>query len=508
MTDFLVDSDTRLERFLLRNRVMQWRIPILIAKGGVKVFQAGTRRELPLDGLKTRVSAGDTVRVVTPPPRPCAQALQREADTNCRDYAIVPGATSAPDRKKRGYRPTFEDLMEAYLKARPETVVIKSQAMMTLDGFLRGIATSDEFIYPIRYLIVVGHASISGSFRITIENSSKVEASVSYETLEEAVVKKYLVVDMDVMQPRPAKTGVGQLRLMGCSVGGQAPYMKKFKEALGGKITLIAPKFLVLPDKIANPAGPIEYFGYDFTLHCPTAVKDRKTLLALYDAKSTAAERSKDPRFTLKSGKRVPRKSWDDWVPRDFLKYRRSSDGKKLPKDPAPLFSPVMLPVLKVKNVARRRFHIDERLPYFRDTFTGGPEKQSMPLAKDTGKEADRKAAVRKFLERPIKHPSLPNQTYKPFDPKHPFPAYVRAGFNTMDEFMDGWDWQFAYDKATKILSYSPIRYEYRIWQPITTEPGNELIMNYYPSRIPRRFRGLLPLEQLFVWDSYFFATY
>jgi hypothetical protein len=130
---------------------------------------------------------------------------------------------------------------------------------------------------------------------------------VSYETLEEAVVKKYLVIDMDVLQPRPAGTGVGQLRLMGCSVGAQAPYMKKFKEALGGKIALIAPNFLALPDKIGNPPGPIGYLGYDFTLHSPTAVKDRKTLLALYDARSTAAEKSKDPRFTLRSGKRVPR---------------------------------------------------------------------------------------------------------------------------------------------------------------------------------------------------------
>jgi hypothetical protein len=508
MPDFLVDSDTRLERFLRRNRVMQWRIPILIAKGGVKVLQAGTKRELPLDGLKTRVSQGDTVRVVTPPPKPCAEALQKEADTNCRDYAIVPGATSAADKKKRGYKPKFDDLFEDYFRARPQTVILTNQAMMTLDGFLGGIATSDEIIYPIRYLIVVGHASITGAFHITISASSKVEAAVSYETLEEAVVKKYLVVDMELLQPRPKNTGVGQLRLMGCSVGAQAPYMKKFKEALGGKITLIAPMFLAMPDKIPNPPGPVEYFGYDFTLHCPKPAKDYKALRALYDATSTTAEKNKDPRFTLRSGKRVPLKSWDDWVPRDLLKYRFSSLGKKLPKDPPVLFSPVILPVLKTKESARRRFHVNEKFPYFRDVMTGGPEKQFIPLAKDTGKEADRKAAVRKFLEGSFKHPVLPNQTYKPFDPKHPFPAYVRSGYNTMDEFMDGWDWQFDYDKAKKALGYTPIRWEYRVWQPITTEPGNELIMNYYPSKIPKRFSKLLPLEKLFVWDSYFFGVY
>jgi hypothetical protein len=509
MPDFLVQSDSRLDLFLRRNRVMQWRVPILIDNGGVKVLEGRTKRDLPLNGLKTRVGAGDTVRVVTPPPKLCADALQKEANTNCRDYAIVPGASSPADKKKRGYKPKFDDLMQDYFSARPQTVIVTDPTMMTLDGFLGGIATSDEFLYPIRYLIVVGHASITGAFHITISASSKVEASVSYETLEEAVVKKYLVIDMDVLQPRPAGTGVGQLRLMGCSVGAQAPYMKKFKEALGGKIALIAPNFLALPDKIDNPPGPIEYLGYDFTLHSPTAVKDRKTLLALYDAKSTAAEKSKDPRFTLRSGKRVPPKSWDDWVPRDdLLKYRYSSLGKKLPKDPPLLYSSVMLPVLKTKANARRRFLVNEKAPYYKDPMTGGPEKQWIPLAKDTGVEADRKAAVRKLLEGSFKHPTLPNQTYKPFDPSYPFPAYVRAGYSTMDEFMDGWDWQFEYDKAKKMLGYTPIRYEYRIWQPITTEPGNELIMNYYPSKIPNRYSKLLPLEQLFVWDSYFFSTY
>jgi hypothetical protein len=508
MPDFLIQSDERLDLFLRRNRVMQWRIPILIKNGGVKVFEARTRRTLPLDGLKTRVGPGDTVRVVTPPPKLCAEALQKEANINCRDYAIVPGVTPAADRKKRGYKPSFDDLMQDYLAARPKTVVIQNASMMTLDGFLSGIATSDECIYPIRYLIVVGHASITGSFHIVISASTSVQASVSYETLEEAVVKKYLVVDLNMMEPRPAGAGPAQLRLLGCSVGAQVPYMKKFKEALGGKITLIAPKFLAMPDKIAAPPGPIAYLGYDFTLLSPTPVKDRKTLLARYDAQSIAAEKNKDPRFTLRSGKHVPTKSWSDWVPRDMLKYRYSVLGKKLPKDPPLLYSPVMLPVLKVKASARRRFLVNEKAPYYVDPFTKGPKKQSMPLAKNTGKPADWKAAVRKWLEGSYKHPSLPGVMIKLFDPSHPFPAYVRAGYATMDEFMDGWDWQFDYDNTTKTLNYSPIRYEYRIWQPMTTEPGNELTMNYYPKTIPNRFKKLLPLEMLFVTDTYLFGSY
>ena len=170
--------------------------------------------------------------------------------------------------------------------------------------------------------------------------------------------------------------------------------------------------------------------------------------------------------------------------------------------------SPVMLPVLKTRALARRRFLLNEKAPLYRDPFTSGkPQTLPLPLAKNTGNPADWKAAVRKFLEGSFKHPRC-RTDYKPFDPGHPFPFYVRRGYNTMDEFMDGWDWQFEYDKAKKILNSTPIRYEYRIWQPITTEPGNELIMNYYPSNIPKRFSNLLPLVQLLVSDSYFFGVY
>ena len=43
MPDFLVDSNTRLDTFLRRKRVQQWRIPILAAKGGVVVVRGGER---------------------------------------------------------------------------------------------------------------------------------------------------------------------------------------------------------------------------------------------------------------------------------------------------------------------------------------------------------------------------------------------------------------------------------------------------------------------------------
>ena len=102
-------------------------------------------------------------------------------------------------------------------------------------------------------------------------------------------------------------------------------------------------------------------------------------------------------------------------------------------------------------------------------------EPQVMPLAKDPGDDAGRKKAVKAWLQ----GLRVPGQQQSIYTDKHPFPAYVRAGYQTMDEFMDGWDWQFAYDAKTKQLTYNPIRDEYAVVQPITNKLG-VLMLNYY----------------------------
>ena len=84
-----------------------------------------------------------------------------------------------------------------------------------------------------------------------------------------------------------------------------------------------------------------------------------------------------------------------------------------------------------------------------------------MPLPKDPGDDTGRKKAVKAWLQ------GLPVYTEK-----HPYPAYVRGGYETMDEFMEGWDWQFSYDAKQKQLTYNPIRDEYAVVQPVTNKLG------------------------------------
>ena len=78
-----------------------------------------------------------------------------------------------------------------------------------------------------------------------------------------------------------------------------------------------------------------------------------------------------------------------------------------------------------------------------------------------------------------------------------PFPVYVRAGYETMDEYMDGFEWQFDYDAKTKTLTYNAIRDEYAVVQPITNKLG-VLMLNFYTEKPPpKALAKKIPIEML-----------
>src|SRR2546425_10384827 len=91
MADLTVDSDTSLGQFLRKNKYQQWRIPILVNRGGVKAFRGSG--VVPLKDDKTQLRSGDLVRLVDPVPKPYQQALQDEANKNSCDYAFIPGTS-------------------------------------------------------------------------------------------------------------------------------------------------------------------------------------------------------------------------------------------------------------------------------------------------------------------------------------------------------------------------------------------------------------------------------
>jgi len=461
MADWDVDENTKLGRFLHLKKVQMWRIPILAKFGGVKLIRKG--KEVRINDEKTAVFVGDKVRPITPTPPKCAKALQQEADTNWRDYAIVPGTSD------------FDKRIAKVLDAQPTTIVLKSAAIASIEAFVQGIRDSDQIKFPIRHLIIGGHANFEGHLKIPLHPLSQ-QDDVTYEDLEDAVKTKSLVVDTTLLEPRPREKGIAipsQFIVFGCSVGAQKPYMSKFKQALGGQLPVIAPNHFLVGGELASPRAQLLYMAYHFAAIVPTMLKDKKAVVAALHARG----------YVRENGTPVPQSAWDKWLP-------PNPNYKPNALLPLEMKNQVVLPVLRVKENAPRRFVL-----HVRELFKGG---STIGLTRDTGKEADRKKAVKADLSKLARYQA-----------SHPFPEYVRFGYKTMDEFMDGWDWNFSYDKTAKALSFDPKRHEYRLLHPIVTVAKAELVMNCYPTgTVPKKFQGQLPLEQLKFTDAFYFSTY
>lgn len=515
MADLIVKSDTQLDAFLRSNGIQQWRVPILAANGGIIVVRGKSGPRVQLAGAATPLRANDIVKLVSPLPKACVAALQKEADQNWRDYAIAPGV----DAKGA---PPFNERMRKFLRVRTNTILIdtkKNPAMENLQGFLHGIATSELITHPIRDLIVAGHASgVSGSLRIALTPGDA--DVVTYEVLEQAVKQKSLVANVALMLPRPKGSNPPRMRLFGCAVGRAAPFMRKLKEALGNQMLVTAPNHLLVGAEFSGGkgksffTGQLAYMAYAFRLYLvppktqPGKKRPGRKKKDIVDAfvAATKAEADKDKAKKLTAGQinasppsqhmledrtYVTKAQWNEWVPAN------PEDPRWFPPDP---FHPgpdrhqirnmVRLPVFPVRTNAPRQFQVRLAHPWFQ-------KPQTMPLPKDPGDDAGRKKAVKAWLQ------GLPVYTEK-----HPYPAYVRGGYETMDEFMEGWDWQFSYDAKQKQLTYNPIRDEYAVVQPVTNKLG-VLMLNYYTQGPPpKRFAKQIPLEMLQINDRFFFTTY
>jgi hypothetical protein len=509
---FVVKNDTRLDVFLRSNGVQQWRVPILAATDGIVVARGKNKKPIALSGGATPLKAGDMVTVKAPLPTKCVQALQREADTNSRDYAIAPGSTP------------FDKRIAKFLGVRPQTILIdavKTPSMADLQGFLKGIATSELITNPIRDLIVASHASgFSGQFRIPL--TAGAADTVTYEDLENAVAQKTLVVDVALLTPRARNAGpTPRMRIFGCAAGRVAPFMRKLKEALGNKIAVTAPHHLLVGASFSGAAGrtkmsgELAYMAYAFRVFMPslppgTKAKPRKArtkqdIVNAFDAATTAeATKAKaaavnpaDPnsipgRHMLQDRKWVTKPQWTSWIPdnpEDTRWFPTNPFNPPPATDPHEIRNVVRLPVFNINTDAPRRYQCQLDHSFF-------GQQMSMALAKDPGTDAGRKAAVKADMQKLLINTA-----------KHPLPQYVRFGYDTIDDFMEGWNWQFRYDAKSGTLFYEPIRDEYSVIVPITK--AGVLMMNYYQKAAPpRRFARLIPIENLFLADRFYFSTY
>ncbi len=463
MPNFKVTRGSGLDLFLRGKGYQQWRIVALVKCGGVKILRGGA--EIPLKHAeKTHVDVDDIVQDTDFPPLSgaCAETLGKEIRTNSHDYSFVPGQTG-PEKDNA-----------ALLHARPKTIVFNDRLSKNpsvhdplvsddLISFIQALERSPVIIHPIRNLIVISHSTPEGHLSLKMGS----DTDITYEVLESVVKSKAIVVKEHWLLPRPSDTKGADVPVQfifgGCRIGTQRVFMKKLKEALGGKITVIAPKHFHRVASFAKPPGFIEFMAYSFRINRPQQLKTKEAVI----------QEMINEGFTTIDGSPVPNKAWQRWVP-------DRPEKTVFPNEQTfgePVFNPITKSVVNARGFfrffVRRLFKLKNRLE----------------IKNDTGKEADRKKAIKEFLtER------------DDFKDTHPFPRYQRFGYNSMNEFMDGWAWEITPKQRATAIEWNATRHEYTAIPPITRGKKHELVLNFFPTTN----KGTI-IEMLKVDDTDFF---
>jgi len=462
MATFTVDQSATLAEFLAGQGAFQaWRVPLLAQYGAVTVSRAG-RRVMPLAG-STKLVRDDVVAVADPLPARYLAALAALPASAFWDYAFVPGTGAYA-----GYARQFFTV-----KPRSKVIVGDGPIDYTLESFVAALGRSTDIDHAIAYPVVVSHANDEGQLRIAM-NLLSTAKDIEYEDLEDAVTHHRLVLDPNLLQPRPLIGGTpapAQLRVRGCRIGKALPFLRKLKEALGGGIRVNAPKHFQDYTAITSSGGALiggcESMAYDFTVSRPSRVANTRALVQAF-------QRAGFTQTDAKSSPVAP----DTWT--KLMNLRGMPAIHKSGHHTLAYEAVARVPgqQYRLPRMAEYRYERDE-------LFTGWG---AFPLDPDPGTGRRRRAAVQNELS-----------TQPLYQASHPYPMWTRMGFASMPAFMDGWTWSYRYDHGQ--LRYRAERSMYTFVVPITRPGTNELVMNFYGTG------GNPVVEDLRADDAAYYAT-
>ncbi len=456
MASFIVGAPGTLEEVLAIHGVQPWRTRYLITCSGVTVERHQARLDLTVDGPTTPLHRDDVVNLPDPAPAPCAAARQAIANFPAayRDYALVAPAVGPNDTHIHRLA-RFFDIRDQTIRLQPSSGSLKE--------FIDMVKSDSAIKYPVRDLMVGAHASPHGGF--SIAPTPGAVANINYEKLEDAVAKRTLIVPPEVLQPRPkdAKQQEVPARFIirGCAIGEAAPVLRKLKEALGGALQVVAPKYEHALGSFSGPGGEglYEFLAYEFEVFSPTPLATDQDVVNAFIAKG----------FKDYTGQPIPNKTWPQWVPKGApqnfhkeLKLRSSHAGRDV--------------------LAMAFFRVEQ------EPFVLGEIPVNVP--QDPGSDSARRAALVAYFEAEPR-----------FKSTHAWPGYVRYGYSSVAEMVAGHTWTFRHNASAGRLFCKGTRMTFLVHQPILDARG-ELIHNFFPIRPPGK-----PKETFTDREPAFFAA-
>lgn len=343
----------------------------------------------------------------------------------------------------------FNRLARRYLGRRPETTVLFSRRMNSVEAFVNHLENDPDIEAPIGDLYLISHANEEGWLQIRLDQQRRGFAGTNYEVAEEAEQNGSVDFDEFLFEPDEGATETRTLRIVGCNVGRAEPFVDKLSDAFGPHVRVRAPKHL---NTIAlRRGGMYECFKYSFELSRRDRLRTRDSLVEAFQ----------DEGFELYEGTEADPNLFEAWVP-DRLQnrfLRNAGRARSRHVHGRPTLG------REIDGEANLRLGIELRHSLrrfsFRITYDGiaPPERRVGQME-----------ALRESLERS-----------DVFDDSHDYPLYSRYGFDDLEDFIDGWSWRFR--RRRRRLDCTGTRHVYRISVPLVHIDTGHLIYNFVPLR-------------------------
>lgn len=357
------------------------------------------------------------------------------------DYAFAPGQSD------------FDKILKEVIKLRrpdgelkPNTYLVSESG--TLQGFFKEITSGipPRITLPAGDFVLISHASSNGWLEMPM--SDNVRDDIQYQALDKKI-KKDINIPTEILKNPDGSFKPTRVIIKGCNIGIAQPFLALLKQALQSPdivVTVTAPKYFqggIEWTSLGNIVGGIDYLSYAFESYSLTEFRKKSQVIKLL----------KDDKHLYFDGSEVPPDNWKKWVP------------ERIPKGEE-IKSKFLTTLPPAWDVVDSEGDINGGLVFKLEEQVSGP----WGFANTKG---DKKSYIREHLA-----------AISPEFGNHPWPIWKRyfktphSVFNSLEEFVDGFNWKFHVD----FNSWFGTRFIYRCVVPITKPIGSKILLgNFYP---------------------------
>jgi hypothetical protein len=344
------------------------------------------------------------------------------------DFGFAPGKTAEDGRVR---------LMFA---RRQNTTLIQQNRLVTLKSFIAHLKTTTAITKPVGTLLFGSHANDQGFIGVHLFPGQK--GSTDFDTVVDSLTSaaKSIAIPDSLIGYTAGNPITAFFHFKGCNLGKAKPFLTKLKEALGGHVSVTAPKHFhgLTP---APPEGIFEYMCYEIDILRNKAFPDRATAISEF----------KGLQFPRIDGTPIPDADWQILIPNQI----RTTSDIQIPRS-------LGTTIGKRKTILTpRQFRVDPRPFPWTLIFANAA---SIPKS-----DPDRLQALEDDMRNNPR-----------FDANADFPTHKRLGYQSFGDFFSGFDWTCKPNRKNLVCIGS--RVKYTVVTAITDTATGDLVFNFYPN--------------------------